>query len=613
MTTTSNQTSRSGVYQVDFASLIKVLGVNLYSNPKATIRELIQNASDSCVRRAAVLAAMPNQAEAYTPFIRIWADSEAGTLTFEDNGAGMVQEEVIRYLASIGAGRTREERQRLSTSDQAAAAMLIGQFGVGFLSAFVVADKVIVDTLALTDQARAVHWVCEGSAEYVLSQGEARAVGTTITLFLKDASYDLLEAATLKEAVVRYADFIAFPIYLNGSNTPVNLRQAPWHKTDATNADYIRYIEHRYGVTPLACTALSVEQAGLAAKGVLFIPPQGANFKRRLRSTDIFQRRMYIGEDLNILPEWAEFVCAVVDSPSLELVASREAVMTAQPSYWSLHNYLEGAVTSFISEIAQHQQAVFKQVIEQHEWQMLLGATRNNLFFDQVKDLIPLLSDMGKLTLPDYLERVPAKLGNFKTIYYLPEKQKSGQQQSSLFRAQGIPIYIANAAVEQFLQRYAEQNDDVTLRQMVSGVIELMEIVSSPEWHFLEERFAEIDILARAVKFYPTSTPAMAVRQPEYDSDSLLDQLISGRRGLFDFIERAGRETADAYTLCFNVDNPLIQKLATYRGDQNLLIASLRAIQASALLIAGVELDVELAQQVAVAQTQIIELALNQA
>src|SRR5260370_27007936 len=134
---------KRGVYQVDFESLIKVLGENLYANPKAVVRELIQNASDSCVRREVV--------ETFIPAIQLSVDRNERTMVVEDNGAGMVQDEVVRFLASIGGGRTREERKRLMaslmTSDQKAAQLLIRQFGICFLSAFVVADHVIVVTL----------------------------------------------------------------------------------------------------------------------------------------------------------------------------------------------------------------------------------------------------------------------------------------------------------------------------------------------------------------------------------------------------------------------------------------------------------------------------------
>jgi molecular chaperone HtpG len=595
--------TQAGTFQVDFESLIRVLGENLYANPKAAVRELIQNASDSCVRRGVE--------QMFAPVIHIKTDREARILTIEDNGAGMVQDEVIHYLASIGGGGTREARKRLMTSDQRAARMLIGQFGIGFLSTFVVADRVVVDTRSMVGRIP-VHWVCEGTSEYQIGAGARAEPGTRVTLLLKQAHYDLLDEDVLQSTIVRFADFIAFPIYLNGGAKPVNRMNAPWH-TEGTETEYAEYLKHRYGVAPLALEPIAVDHEGLQAQGALFIPPRRVEFKRRLRSADIFQKRMYVGEDLQILPEWAGFVCAVMDCSTLDLVASREAAISERPSYKALQEYLAGAVTAFIKRLAEWERPTFLEVIRQHDWPVLWGAIKNDAFFNQVKDIIPIPSDLGPLTVPKYLERVPARLGNIKTIYYVPGEQPIGQQQSSLFKARGVPIYQADIAFEQFLRKYADRSQDVGLRQMVSGVVELMEFVEGPRWRALEGRYQDLDIVAKAVRFHPPEMPAMAVRQADYDQERLIEQIVDGRRTLLDFMTRVGKEKSDAYGLCFNVDNPVIQRLAEYEGDPTVLNTALRAIYSGALLAAGVELTPDLSQTVARSQMRIIELLLEQA
>lgn len=593
---------QQGTFQVDFESLIKVLGENLYANPKAAVRELIQNASDSCVRRGVE--------QAFAATIHVATDKEARCLTIEDNGAGMVQAEVIRYLASIGGGGTREARKRLMTSDQRAAKMLIGQFGIGFLSTFVVADCVVVDTFSM-DGGVPVRWVCEGTAEYQLGPGIRSEPGTRVTLSLKQAHYDLLDEETLRSTIVRYADFIAFPIYLNSDPKPVNRMNAPWH-IDGSETEYAEYIRHRYGVSPLGLEPITVDRADLQVQGALFIPPRKVEFRRRLRSADVFQKRMYVGEDLQILPEWAGFVCAVLDCATLDLVASREAAISERPSYRALQEYLAVAVTTFIKRLAESERPTFLEVIRQHDWPVLWGAIKNDAFFDHVKDLIPIPSDMGPLTVPKYLERTPARLGNIKTIYYVPGEQPLGQQQSSLFKARGVPIYQADIAFEQFLKKYAGHAENVGLRQMVSGVVELMEFVQGPRWRAMEGRYQDLGIAAKAVRFHPPEMPAMAVRQADYDQERLIEQIVDGSRTLFDFMGRVGKEKSDAYGLCFNTDNPVIQRLAEYDGDPTVLNTALQAIYSGALLAAGVELTPDLSQAVARSQMRIIELLLEQ-
>lgn len=593
---------QTGSFQIDFESLIKVLSENLYTNPKSALRELIQNASDSCVRRGVE--------QSFMPAIQIKYDRGHHLLTVDDNGAGMVQDEVIRYLASIGGGRTRDERKRLSTSDQRAANMLIGQFGIGFLSTFVVADCVLVETCSMHGSVP-VYWLCEGSAEYQIGLGERTEPGTRVTLFLKQAHYDLLDEETLRTTIVRYADFIAFPIYLNDSPKPVNRMNAPWH-VDGTEAEYAEYIKHRYGVAPLALEPIAIERDDLQVQGALFIPPRKVEFKRRLRSADLFLKRMYVGEDLLILPEWAGFVCAVFDCPTLDLVASRESVISERPSYKVLQAFLAQTVNVFIRRLAECERPIFLEVIRQHDWPVLYGAIKNDDFFDEVKDLIPIPSDAGQLTVPKYLERVSARLDNIKTLYYVPGDQPLGQQQTSLFKARGVPIFQADMVFEQFLKKYANRVENIGLRQMVSGVIELMEYAEGPKWRALEARYQNLGIVAKAVHFYPPEMAAMAVRQADYDQERLIEQIVEGSRTLLDFMGRVGREKSDAYGLCFNVDNPIMQRLADYDGDPTVLRTALRAIYASALLAAGVELTPELSQEVSHAQMRIIELLLEQ-
>lgn len=595
--------TEAGIFRIDFQSLIKVLGENLYANPKAAVRELIQNASDSLVRRQA-------NKDSFLPSILVTAQRDERLLVFEDNGAGMKKDDVIQYLASIGGGLTRKERARLSTEDPAAAKMLIGQFGIGFLSAFVVADRVIVDTLSI-EGGLPVRWICEGTAEYQITEGDRAEPGTRVMLELKSAHFDLLEEETLRNAIVRYADFIAFPIYLNGSPNPVNRMNAPWH-LEGTESEYAAYIKHRYGVTPLALEPIKVQRENLEVQGVLFIPPRSAEWKRRLRSIDIFQRRMFVGEDLNILPEWVGFVSGVLDCPTLDLVASRESAISERPSYKALQDYLGEAVTTFIRRLADQEHPTFLEVIRQHDWLVKWGAVRNDFFFDQVKDLIPIPSDMGPLTVPKYLERVPERLGGIKTIYYVPEEQPLGQQQGIIFRARGVPVFHADLVDEQFLEKYAERSENVGLRQMASGVVELVEYAEGAKWRALEARYQELGIVARGVRFYPPEMPALVVRQADYDQERLIEQIVDGSRTLFDFMSRIGKEKSDAYGLCFNVDNPIIQRLAAYEGDSTVLNTALRAIYSSALLAAGVELTPELSEAVARSEMRIIELLLEQ-
>lgn len=593
---------QQGMYQVDFENLIKILGENLYSHPKVVIRELLQNASDSCVRRLA-------QEKNYEPSIYVTADYHNRQLIIEDNGVGMAHEEVVRYLASIGSGLTREERKRLMINDQENAQLLIGQFGIGFLSAFVVSRRVIVETRSINLN-EAIYWECEGTTAYQIGRGQRTEPGTKVTLFLKPVHYDLLETRTLKETIIRYADLIAFPIYVNREPMPVNRMHAPWH-SDATEAEYAQYVQHRYNVLPLALKIVKVESLGLQVRGVLFIAPRTVEPVHKSGVVDLFQKRIYVNEDSNLLPAWAGFISGVLDCPTLDLVASRESVASNRASYKALQDFLTQCVAAFMQQLARHERSTFLEIVHQYEWTVMAGAIHSEFFFNQVKDLIPFPSDTEPLTLPKYLERVPARLGGLKTIYYVPAKQLMGQQQSSLFKARGVPVLQVDPIAEQFLKKYAQSTENIHVRSIDSGVVELMEYADDIRWHALEAHYQNLGISAKGARFSPPDMPAMAVRRADYDQEQIIEQLIEGSRAVLDLMGHIGKERSDAYGICFNVDNPIIQRLAEYQGDQTILRAALKAIYSSALLAAGVELTSEMNQEVSQAQIHIIELLLE--
>jgi molecular chaperone HtpG len=595
---------RYGTFRVDFDSIIKILADNLYANPQSAVRELIQNANDSCVRRQAVAD--------FPPVIRIMTDNAQRTMVFEDNGSGMLEDEVIRHLASIGGSNTREQRKRLETANSQAASMLIGQFGIGFLSAFVIADEVVVETCS-TDNGASVRWECQGSTSYTIQAGNRETPGTAVTLVLKPQHYDLLEEAVLRDVIVRYADFISFPIYLNDSRQPVNRLHAPWH-TDASELEYADYLQHRYGVAPLALEPIAADDGEFHLRGVLFVPPRTELFRRRLRAVEIFQRRMYVGEELHLLPEWATFVYAIIESSSLELVASREGVIEHRPGYERARDYLQQAVGGFISRLAAHERGTFEEIVRQHPWAVIAGAVHNDAFFNWVKDLIPLQSDAGPITLPKYLSLVPQRFGAYRTIYYVSGEGVLGPHHAALFQAAGVPILRVDVMTEQLLRKYADRTPGTGLRQVESGVVELVEPEGDPAWQGLERRYADLGITARAVRYRPAELAAIAVREADYDRERVIAQVMDGSRPLQDLMTKEGTALPGAYGLCFNVTNPTIHRLTQFGvvGEPEVLDTVLTALYGTALLGAGVLPAPELNQQLAEAQTSIIDLLLRQ-
>ncbi|GAA5530611.1 ATP-binding protein [Herpetosiphon gulosus] len=591
----------TGTFQVDFEHLIRLLAENLYSDPHVAIRELIQNASDSCVRRLA-------QHGVFQPAIHVRIDPTKRLLVVEDNGTGMARDDVVRYLATIGASQTRQVK--FSTADQNAAQMLIGQFGIGFLSTFVIGHQVTVDTLAEGSE-QAVLWRSQGSADYSLELGTRQQIGTTVTIELEPAFYNLLDETTLRATIIRYADFIQFPVYLGDDARPINRMHAPWH-LDASEHEYIDYVKHRYGVVPLAVEPITIKQQQAECVGVLAIMPLQANLAIRPRSLDVFQRRMYVCQDLQLLPDWATFICGIIDAPLLELVASREGFMIERPNYRALREALVEAVRSFLIRLAQREPATFVQVVKQYNSGIKQAAVNDSQFFAAVADLLTFESDIGPITLTRYLERIPVRGADERTIFYVLNDLPPSAQQRAIVGARGVPVLHINSIEEKFLKKYCSLRHGVSFQPLTAGIAELIEAETDQQWRKLEQHCEQLGMQVYAVRFEPSHLTALAMRSSDYKREQVVDSLLKGSGSLLSFVQSVGRNRSDDYVLCVNTLNPLIQQLRDGQLSDPTWATVVRALWGYALLSSGVELTPELGEAVQKAQTSLLELALAQ-
>src|SRR5438093_4991566 len=222
-------------FNLHLPGLLKVLAEHLYSSKKVGVRELIQNSHDSCVRRR-----IEGAEEDYKPRIHLEIDGNKRMLRISDNGHGLTADEITNYLATIGRGYTRELRERLSLESAAEAGELIGQFGLGFLSAFLLASEVTLLTRS-AQGGPCYRWQSAGDEYYEMQPAWREEIGTTVELHLKPAASFLLQEQALIETVRQYADFLPIPIHVQDDQLPVNLMAPPWEAGHADRAikDYI--------------------------------------------------------------------------------------------------------------------------------------------------------------------------------------------------------------------------------------------------------------------------------------------------------------------------------------------------------------------------------------
>ena len=313
---TSSPAKQSGKMTINLPGVIKTLGENLYSDPGVSLRELIQNANDTCIIRRI------DEPEAPQSEIHVRFDAWKRLLVVEDNGAGMTEDEAKKFLAVIGSSNTEQVRSRLEEMGQGDMAhRLIGRFGLGLLSAFIIGDRVEFVTLSYKDGAEPIWWECDGGQEYSMGPAfDKTEIGTTVTIYVNPKHLGMLLEEKLTELIHLYADLLQVPIYLDPRPNPVNIMSAPWDH-EASEAEYRKFVTERYpdeAILDVIPLEINEDEGKFQVGGVLFIPKQPLFIVKEHGDVTVYVRRMLVSQnERTLLPEWAKFVKGIVTSPNL--------------------------------------------------------------------------------------------------------------------------------------------------------------------------------------------------------------------------------------------------------------------------------------------------------
>ena len=515
--------------RTSFQGLVRLLAKSLYPEPDVFIRELLQNAHDSIQLR-----------RVYDPEpvgeIRIDVDEAQRTLSFSDNGTGMDRQDIEEFLSVIGSTGTGSRARELATRDVAVAT--IGQFGIGLLSAFVVAERIEVYTrksLAL----HAWHWVNHGGEDYQLDSlpGDGQPPGTRVVVTLTPDRSAFLDGRLIRQIVRRYADFLPFPILLNGFG-PINAIDAPWHQPgwgDPAEREHslTSFLAQRYTDAPLLVIPIDLPQP--RALGGLFVPARYAPGGQGSGAVDLFQARMSIRpNDHELLPEWARFVRGVIDCPDLQPTAARDNVM--RDAVWhALRAALGEAIVAALLELARCDRPRFLRLCDWHHDAIKGMAVQHPEFGAAVLGQLPFETQQGQLTLADYLARQPVTADGRQALYFFTHETDANQFYA-LCQASGLlAINAGRPFDEALLRRYAgEHAEQIELKPLdrlddpalYSHLEAVEQAIYGRLERALERALAERDVQVRA-----------QVRR--FQPDSLSAVLLDGRRiAAFDEMER---------------------------------------------------------------------------
>ena len=549
----------------------------LYSEREIFLRELVANAADAVDRRRFEALTQPGLTLPAEPRLRILPDKEARTLTISDAGIGMGKAELVQHLGTIARSGTLAFAKSLADAPAADKPSLIGQFGVGFYSAFMVADRVeVTSRRAGTEEAWL--WASEGKGDYTLAPATREEAGTDIVLHMKADAEEFLEPFRLQTIIRKWADHIAIPITVarDGKDEPANEGTALWRKpkaevTEEQYAEFYRHVAHAFD-TPWATLHWRAEGT-LDFAALLFIPgmkPFEAVEGERESRVRLHVRRMFITEEAGLLPPWLRFVHGVVDTEDLPLNVSRE-MLQATPVLARIRKAVTNRVLSELKARAKEAEEYAKF------WENFGPVLKEGIFEDAEhrKDVAALLrfrssAVEGWTSLADYVSRM--KEGQ-EAIYIL-----SGDDAAALaaspqlegFRAKGVEVLLLSDHIDAFWPDRLPEFEGKPVRSVTQGSVDLSKVEGGAPQGEAADVTALLALLKEALKEQVSEVratdrlvdSAVVLAAPQYGPDLQMQRLL----------RRAGRETGGALpVLEVNPRHPLIGKLAANAaGDPTL-------------------------------------------
>ncbi|CCG39714.1 molecular chaperone HtpG [Magnetospirillum molischianum] len=501
-------------FQAEVGKLLDIVVHSLYSNKEIFLRELISNASDSCDRlRYAALTRPELLADDGTGFrIRLIPDAEAGTLTIADNGLGMDHDELVANLGTIAKSGTSEFLSRL-TGDSRNDVSLIGQFGVGFYSAFMVADRVTVASRKAGEDAGWC-WSSDGKGEFTVAPAPDAERGAAITLHLREDSREFLEAFRLKTVVKRYSDHIAIPVLLKDGDKDeeaINSASALWTrpKSEITPEQYKEFYHHVAHAFDEPWATLHYKAEGaIEYTGLLFLPstkPFDIFNPDRKQHVKLYVRRVFITDDCEeLLPPYLRFVRGIVDSQDLPLNVSRE-MLQHNPILAKIRT---GLVKRILGELKRKAEAEDGDYLT--FWDTFGAVLKEGLYedFERREDILDLCrfrttASDGWVSLAEYLGRMKEGQEAIYTIAGddLAALKKSPQLEG--FAAKGVEVLLLTDPIDEFWVSSVGDYKDKQFRSVAAAGGDLSKVKTdenSDEPKADEAPTDEIATLIEAVK-----------------------------------------------------------------------------------------------------------------
>ncbi len=602
MAETQTPQAESIAFQAEMKQLLHLIVHSLYTHEDVFLRELISNASDALnkLRFRSLTDANVLDADAEHR-INIALNAEEHTLTITDSGIGMTRDDLTSRLGTIASSGTKAFLEQLKQGNKAVDGQMIGQFGVGFYAAFMVANRIVVDTRHADPDSEAWRWTSDGEGTYTVEPSDQTSRGTSIKLFLKEEAKEYSEVERVKAVIRKYSNFVDFPIYV--ADEQANTVKALWRKnkseiTDEAYAEFYKFIANDYQ-DPLDRLHLHIEGTVLF-DALLFLPqtaPMNLFREEYDRRMHLYAAGVYIQDNAEgLLPEYLRFVRGVVDTEDLPLNVSRE-VTQKSPVMARINKILTGKVLGWLADMAEKDAAKYKTFFEQFGALFKTGLGNDFTNREKITELLRFESttqETGALTsLKDYVGRMPE---DQKEIYFLMGENRDTVLRNpnlEYFRKHGIEVLLLTDPVDVFTMPSVTEYDGKPLKSIEKADLDLKADADDDASVADKLDTGEVNhLIALFKETLGDKVEDVIVSKRLVDS---VATLVVGQQGMDAQMERMMKLMNQDFAggkkvLEVNMDHPLLKNMAKLReegGQINMLQLLVHQIYEGTLLIDG--------------------------
>ena len=577
-------TNQKGSISIHAENIFPIIKKWLYSDKDIFIRELISNGCDAVNKYKKLISlgeAKGNTDENYK--IKVSIDKENSALIFEDNGIGMTAEEVEKYINQVAFSGAEDffntYKDKMNEEND-----IIGHFGLGFYSSFMVSKKVQIDTLSYKENATPVRWVSEDGLEFELTQSDNRETrGTTITLFLADDSKEFLEEYTVRNIIDKYCSFLPVDIYLETikteetkedevvDTTPINDTNPLWLKApkDCTDEEYKEFYRKVFKTfdEPLFWIHLNVDYP-FNLKGILYFPKLKNEFELIEGKVKLYNNQVFVADNIKeVIPEFLLLLKGVIDCPDLPLNVSRSFLQNDRDvSKISKH---------IVKKVADKLKSLYKNERENYEkfWDDIqvfikFGCLKDESFYDKVKDSILFKTINSQyITLNDYLENCKEKHEN-KVFYVSNEEQQS--QYIKLFKDYGLDAVILDSTIDNhFISMIEFKNQGVHFNRIDADLSDILKDNDNENNKEIKTDIENLfkDVIGDRINNYSVEslksedTPAIILISEQSRRMAEMRPQFAG----MDF----GMSFEEEKTLVINNNSSIVKKLVSLKDDES--------------------------------------------